>query len=174
LYDPFRLLERILMPNVPQELKEAHVSREVGFAEAPKYPQVGLEQREQTLRPILMHLPTRVFLLRVIDEFVHVALQRSVATRRVGIEPTARVYRDVSGLLYRLDREISGRLYDDRPLATDPGDDRGPVFVVMPPTGLTLLASTPRSTSQRFWPALLGLAFVPSDVVELIRFPCAF
>jgi hypothetical protein len=68
------------MPKVLQELKEAHVSWEVGFAEAPKHPQVWLEQEEQTLRPILMRVTTRVFLLRMIDELVHVALQRPVAT----------------------------------------------------------------------------------------------
>jgi hypothetical protein len=44
------------MPNVPQELKEAHVSWEVGFAKAPKDPQVGLEQGKQALRPILVHV----------------------------------------------------------------------------------------------------------------------
>jgi hypothetical protein len=99
-----------------------------------------------------------------------IALQRLVATRRVGIEPTARVYRDVGCLLDRLDREILGRVDDNSPLATDPGDDRGPVFVVMPPAGLAFLAAPPRSTPSRFGPARLGLAFVPSDVVEVIRF----
>jgi hypothetical protein len=75
-----------------------------------------------------------------------------------------------SGPASPLDSEISGRLYDDGALATDPGDDRRPVFVVMTPAGLTLLASTPWSTSSRLWSALFGLAFMPTDVVELIRF----
>src|SRR6266850_2396313 len=161
------------MPKVPQELQEAHVSWEVVLAETPKHSHVRLEPGEQTLRP-LVHVTTRVFLLRMIDELVHIALPRPVATGRVGIEPTARLHRDVGCLLHRLDSEISGRLYDDGPLATDLGDDRGPVFVVTTPAGLALLAATPRSTSERFWPALLGLAFVPSDVVELIRFNRAF
>jgi hypothetical protein len=69
------------MPNVSQELKEAHVSGEVVFAEAPKDPQVGLEQGEQTLRPILVDVTTRVFLLCMIDELVPIAFQRLVATR---------------------------------------------------------------------------------------------
>jgi hypothetical protein len=68
------------MPNVPQELKEAYVSGEVVFAEASKHPQVWLEQGKQTLRPILVHVTTRVFLLRMIDELVPVALQRPAAT----------------------------------------------------------------------------------------------
>jgi hypothetical protein len=131
------------MPHVPQELKEAHVAWEVGFAKAPKDPQVGLEQGEQTLRPILVHVPTGVFLLRMIDKRVPIAFQRLVATRRVGIEPTARAHCDVGGLLDRLDREIFGRVEDDSSLATDPGDDRGSVFVVMPATGLALLAAPP-------------------------------
>ena len=56
------------MPHVPQELKEAYVSWEVGFTKAPKYPQVGLEQGEQTLRPILVYVTTCVFLLCMIDK----------------------------------------------------------------------------------------------------------
>src|SRR5215475_11208154 len=120
------------MPHILQELKEAHVAWKVGFAEAPKDPQVGLEQGEQTLRPILVHVPTSVFLLRMIDKLVPITLQRLVATRRVGIEPTARAHRDMGCPLYRLDREIFGRVEDDGPLATDPGDDRRSVFVVMP------------------------------------------
>ena len=134
------------MPKVPQELKEAHIARQVSFADASKDPQVGLEQGEQTLRPMLVHVTTGVFLLRMIDKLMPIALQRLVATRRVGIEPTARVYRDVGCLLDRLDREILGRVDDNSPLATDPGDDRRSVFVVMPTPGLALLAAPPWST----------------------------
>src|SRR5215831_13332339 len=75
---------------ITTELKEAHISRKGGFAEAPKHPQVRLEQGEQTLRPILVHVPTRVFFLRMIDERVHVALHRPIAARRVGRETAAR------------------------------------------------------------------------------------
>ena len=42
------------MPKVAQELKEAHVSREVELAEAPKHLQVRFEEGEQTLGPILV------------------------------------------------------------------------------------------------------------------------
>src|SRR5215831_14868971 len=83
---------------------------------------------------------------QLIDKLVPIALQRLVTTRRVGREPTARAHRDVGRLLDRLDREIFGRVEDDGPLATDPGDDRRSVFVVMPATGLALLAAPPRAT----------------------------
>jgi hypothetical protein len=42
----YKLLEierRRQLMKVAQELKEAHISRQVGFAEAPKHPQVRLE-----------------------------------------------------------------------------------------------------------------------------------
>jgi len=35
--------ERMALTKVAQELKELHVSWEVGFAEAPQYPQIGLQ-----------------------------------------------------------------------------------------------------------------------------------
>jgi len=81
----------------------------------------------------------------MIDELVNVALHRPVAAGRVGIQPTARVHRDVGGLLHGLDREIFGRLDDDRPLAAHPRDNRWAIFLVMAPAGLTLLAATTRS-----------------------------
>src|SRR5262245_4233432 len=71
------------------------------------------------------------FLLRVVDVVVHVALERAIAAGRVGVEPTARVHGKVRGLLHRLHGEIAGRLQDDRPLPTDPGDNGGPVFVMV-------------------------------------------
>ena len=45
---------------------EPDVPRQVELADTAKHAQVGLEQREQTLGPILVHVPTCVFLLRVI------------------------------------------------------------------------------------------------------------
>src|SRR5262249_21960367 len=98
---------------VAQELQEAHIPWQGGFADPPKHPQIGLQQRKEALRPILMHVPTRILLLRMIDELVDVARQRSITAGRVRIEPTARVHSEVSGFLHRLDREISGRLEED-------------------------------------------------------------
>jgi hypothetical protein len=83
----------------------------------------------------------------MIDELGLVALHRPIAARRVGIEPTARLDRQVCYLLHCLHGAVFGRLEDDSALTTDPGDDRGLVFVIMPPAGLTLLAATPRSTA---------------------------
>src|SRR5215475_12192363 len=45
---------------VTQELKETHIPRQVGFAETPKHSQIGLQQRKEALRPILMHIPTGI------------------------------------------------------------------------------------------------------------------
>ena len=59
------------MPKVPQELKEAHVSWEVIFANAPKYLQVRLQQGKQALGSILMPLTTGAFLPRMIDIRMH-------------------------------------------------------------------------------------------------------
>ena len=55
---------------------------------------------------------------------MHIALERPIAAGRVRIQPTARVDGEVRSLLHGLYGEIFGRLDDDRPLATDPGDDR--------------------------------------------------
>src|SRR5213593_3103406 len=96
-----------------------------------------------------MHVTTGIFLLGVIDELVHIALHRSIAAGGVGVEPTARLHGEGSCLLHRLDGEITGRLDDNSPLATDPGDDGRPVFVIMAPTGLALLTATTRAASQR-------------------------
>src|SRR5215467_13138599 len=106
-----------------------------------------------------MHLPTGVFLLRMIDVLVEVPLQRPIATGRIGIQATPRLDSKVRCLLHRLHREIFGRLEDNRPLPTDPGDDRWPVFVVMAPTGLTILPAPPWSVPQMLFPTVLGLAF---------------
>src|SRR5215813_9462440 len=38
-----------------------------------------------------MHVPACVFLLRMIDELVHVALQSPITARRVRVEPTPRL-----------------------------------------------------------------------------------
>src|SRR5262250_3051469 len=93
-------------------------------------------QGEQTLRPILVHLPTGVLFLGVIHEVMHVALHGPIAAGRVGREPTARLHGEVRGLLHRFDYEIAGRVDDHGSLTTDPGNGRRSVFVVMPSTGL--------------------------------------
>ena len=118
---------------------EAHIPRQVGFADPPKHPQIGLQQRKEALRPILMHVPTRVFLLRVIHCVMLIARDQPVAAGRVRIEHTAGLHGEVGGLLHRLDREIFGRLDDDRPLATDPRNNRRSIFVIVPRPGSRFL-----------------------------------
>src|SRR5215475_11092751 len=95
-----------------------------------------------------MHVTARVFFLRMIHERMHVPLHRPVAAGRVRVEPTARAHGDLRRLLHRLDREISGRLADDSPLATDPGDDGWPVFIIMAPARLALLPPSPSPPPQ--------------------------
>jgi hypothetical protein len=73
IQDHLSLLKRIELPKVAQELKKAQVARQGRFADAAEHPQVGLEQREQTLGPIFMDVTPRVFLLGVIDEVMRIA-----------------------------------------------------------------------------------------------------
>src|SRR5262249_17507567 len=96
---------------VAQELKEAHIPWQVGFAETPKYPQIGLQQRKEALRSILMHVPTGIFLLGVIDKVMHIALERTIAAGRIRIEPTARVDGEVGRFLHRLDGKVRSRTF---------------------------------------------------------------
>src|SRR4030095_1255828 len=72
------LLKRRQLMKVAQELKEAHIPWQVGFADTPKHPQIGLQQRKEALRPILMHVIPCVLFLRVIDKVVHIALERAI------------------------------------------------------------------------------------------------
>src|ERR687895_2381082 len=117
-----------------------------------------------------MHVTARIFLLGMIDELVHVSLHRPIAAGRVGIQPTARVDRQIRCLLYRLDGEITGRLEDDSPLATDPRDDRRSIFIIMPPARLALLAAPTCAASQRLLPTVFRLSLLTSSVIEFIRF----
>src|SRR4029453_2874564 len=117
-----------------------------------------------------MHITAGVFLLRVIDRLMLVARQRPVAAGRIRIELTARVHGDIRRLLDRLHREIFGRLDDDRPLATDPGNNGGPVFVIMATAGLAFLAAPTWLATQRLLPTPFGLALVAGGMVEVIRF----
>src|SRR5262245_29983169 len=117
-----------------------------------------------------MDVPTRIFLLRVIDERMQEALERSIATRRVGREPTARLDGEVGCLLDRLHREISGRLDHHCPLATDPGDGGRSVFVIMTPPRLALLTAPTCAAPQRLLTTTVRLALLASGMIEVIRF----
>src|SRR5262245_35813379 len=116
----------------------------------------------------------RLVATQLIDIGMHIALQRPIAAGRVRVEPTARAHRDIRRLLHRLHGEICGLLDDDSPLTTDPGNNRGPVFVIMAPTRLTFLAAPACSTPQPLLPTLLGLPLLACGVVEIIRFDGPF
>ena len=57
----------VLGPEVSQKLEEAHIPRQIGLADATEHSQVRFEQGKEALGLVLMHLPTGVFLLRMID-----------------------------------------------------------------------------------------------------------
>src|SRR4029434_7134722 len=99
-----------------------------------------------------MYLPTRVFLLRVVHRVMLIARNQPVAAGRVRVELTAGLHGQIGRLLHRLDRKVPGRLDYDTTLATHPGDDCRPIFVVMAPPGLALLATSPWLTAQTFRP----------------------
>src|SRR5215510_6251142 len=113
-----------------------------------------------------MDVATRVFLPRVIDILVDIALHRPITARRVRVEPPARLDSEVGRLLHRLDRAIFGRLDDARSLAPAPRTNGWPGFVIMASTGLAFLAAPTRTAPQCLLPALLGLPFVARGVRE--------
>src|SRR5262244_1966257 len=117
-----------------------------------------------------MHVTARIFLLRMVNKVVHIALQRAIAARRVGIEPTAPLHGEVGGLLHRLDRKVPRRLYHDTAVATHPGDNGRPILVVMAPPGLAFLTAPTRSTPQRLLATAWRLPLGADGVVEIIRF----
>src|SRR5215470_3039842 len=117
-----------------------------------------------------MHVTTGILFLRMIDELVHVALHCPIATRGVRIESAPRLDREVGRFLHCLDGKVPRRLDDHGPLATDPGNNGRPVFVIVAPARLALLAASTHTASQGFLPALLPLALVARRVIELIRF----
>src|SRR5262245_27639436 len=108
---------------VAQKLKEPDVPRQVELADTAKHAQIGLEQREQTLGPMLVHVPTCVFLLRVIHCIMLITRDQPVAAGRAPIELTAGLYGEVGGLLYHLDRKVPCRVDHDATLTAHPGDD---------------------------------------------------
>src|SRR5262249_9461994 len=108
--------------------------------------------------------------LRMIHIVMHIALQGSIAARRVRVEPTACLQGEVRRLLDRLHGEIAGRLEDDRPLPTDPRDNRRPILVIMATTGLAFLPPATRAAPHRLLATALRLPLVPGGVIEVIGF----
>jgi hypothetical protein len=79
--------------------------------------------------------------------------------------------RAVGGLLSRRHRASFGRLDDDRPWATAPGETRGPGCGLMAPPGLALLAAPARLASPRLLPTPCGWPLVAGSLVEVLCFP---
>ena len=121
--DEFGLFKRRQLVKVAQELQEPQIPRQIRFADAAKDPQRRLQQREQTLGPVFMHLTTRIFLLRMVDEVVRITPQCPIAPGRVGVEAPARLDRSVSRLLHCLDSTIPRCVHHDTAIAADPGND---------------------------------------------------
>src|SRR5262249_4447927 len=121
-----------------------------------------------------MHVTTGILFLRMIDERVHVALHRPIATRGVRKESAPRLDREVGRFLHGLDGKVSRRLNHDPSPPAYPRDDGMPILSVMAPPGLAFLAATPGLASQRFLAARLGLALLAGGVIEVIGFdrPC--
>jgi hypothetical protein len=117
---------------------------------------------------MLMHVPTGLCLLGVIDKVVHRALERARAAGRVRGEFAAGLHGEVGGLLHRLDGKVPCRGDHHAPLAAHPGDNGRPILVVVPPPGLTRLATPPGRAAQRFRPARLGLSLVAGGVIEVV------
>jgi hypothetical protein len=91
----------------------------------------------------------RLVATQLIDIVMHIALECPIAAGRVRLQPTARVDGEVRRLLHGLHGEILGRLHDDSSLATDPRDDRRPIFGIMAPTRLAFLAATTRAATPK-------------------------
>jgi hypothetical protein len=121
-----------------------------------------------------MHVTTCILFLRMIDERVHVALHRPIATRGVRIESAPRLDRAVGRFLHCLDGKVPRRLNHAPSLAADPRADGGPILVVMAAPGLTFLAAPPWRAAQGLFPTLPGLALVASGMLQVVGFdrPC--
>jgi hypothetical protein len=105
-----------------------------------------------------MHFAARILLLRMIDVRMEVSLQGPIAARRVRIQATARMDGEVGCLLYRSDGKISHALHHNSPLAADPRDDGGPVFVIVAPAGLAFLPPATWPAPQVFFYRRVSLA----------------
>jgi len=168
-HDQLRLFDGVLRTQVPQELQEADLPRQVACAHATEHASGGLAEGQQARRPMLMPVTTRVLWLGVMDERVPLPLARPLAARRVGAEPTARVPGAVGGLLDRLDRAILDRLQPDGTLTTHPRAARRSVCVLMPPARCALLTPPTGPAPPCLRPAGWGVACGARRLRPLIR-----
>jgi hypothetical protein len=125
-----------------QVMTGAHARQEAplpwpgGCAEAPQPPQRGREAGPQPLGPRRMARAPGLRLPRLLALVMPRVRARPRAAGRVRREPLARVDGAVRRLLPGLHGAIWGRRDAARGRAADPGDERGPVFIIMASTGL--------------------------------------
>ena len=134
--------------NGAQKLQEPDVPRQGALAATAQHAPGGLEQRDQTLGPLLVPVPTCGFLLRGMHSVRRLARAPPVAAGRVRSERTADLPGEVGGLLPRLDRTGPGRVDHAAPLTAPPGDERGPLLVVLARPGLAWRAAPPWRAAQ--------------------------
>ena len=63
----FGLLKRVVLAKITQKLQEPDIPWQVVLTHAAKHAQIRLEQRKETLRPILVHVTPGVLFLGVMD-----------------------------------------------------------------------------------------------------------
>src|SRR5207253_4697281 len=98
-HDQLRLFDGVLRTQVPQELQEADLPRQVACAHATEHASGGLPEGQQTRRPLPIPVTTRVLWLGVMDERVPLPITRPIAARRVGAELNTRVPGAVGDLM---------------------------------------------------------------------------
>jgi hypothetical protein len=78
-HDAFGMLTRVVLTQRTQALREPDVSRHVAYTHAARHTVRRLEQSPETLTPLLIPLPARACVLRMIHERMRIALQRLIA-----------------------------------------------------------------------------------------------
>lgn len=80
-----------------------------------------------------MHVATRIFLLGVVDEGVHIAREPAIAASGVRIEPASCLDGYFGCLLHSLHGKFARCADKNDPLTAQPGDDGRPVIVIVVP-----------------------------------------
>ena len=111
---------------------------------------------------MLMHVPTRILLLRMIDERVYVARQRPITAGRVRREPTAACTARAAafGTVLTVQSRVAWRT--TAPWRLAPRDDGWPVFVIMAPTGLRFFRRPRAPRPNDFFPPCFAWPWWPA------------
>jgi hypothetical protein len=109
IQEPVRLLKRGQVTQVATAWQAPESPRQVRFADAAHPSPVRLEQGKQTRRPVLLHLPPPLFLLRGAHRVMRLARDQPVAASRVRVELPAGLQGKIGRLLHRLDGNVPCR-----------------------------------------------------------------